>query len=62
VLTVSDIEGFAASGGMIHFVTLEDKVRFEINLKEAKLSNSNLVLSSSDWHVMSSNDAGDSSC
>lgn len=36
VLTVSDIEGFAASGGMIHFVTLEDKVRFEINLKEAQ--------------------------
>jgi hypothetical protein len=36
VLTVSDMEGFAAGGGMIHFVTLEDKVRFEINLKEAQ--------------------------
>jgi len=42
VLTVSDIEGFAASGGMIHFVTLEDKVRFEINLKEAQAVKLNL--------------------
>lgn len=39
VLTVSDIDGFAASGGMIYFLTLDDKVRFEINLKEAQAAN-----------------------
>lgn len=36
VLTVSDIKDFAASGGMINFITLEDKIRFEINLREAQ--------------------------
>ena len=31
VLTVSEIEGFCERGGIINFVTLEGKVRFEIN-------------------------------
>lgn len=44
VLTVSDIDGFADAGGMINFVTMEDKVRFEINLKEAR--NAKLRISS----------------
>lgn len=44
VLTVSDIDGFAGAGGMINFVTMEDKVRFEINLKEAR--NAKLRISS----------------
>ena len=38
VLTVSDMDGFAQAGGIINFVTLEDKVRFEINLKAAQQS------------------------
>lgn len=36
VLTVSDLDGFTDAGGMVNFVTIEDKVRFEINLKEAR--------------------------
>lgn len=36
VLTVSDMDGFAEAGGIINFITLEDKVRFEINLKAAQ--------------------------
>lgn len=32
VLTVSDIEGFARSGGMIGFVTRRGTIRFEVNL------------------------------
>jgi hypothetical protein len=35
VLTVSDMKGFAQAGGMISFVTEDDKVRFEINLRAA---------------------------
>ena len=35
-LTVSDMEGFAQSGGVIHFVTVEQKIRFEINLDAAE--------------------------
>ncbi len=31
-LTVSDIPGFAKRGGMIEFVTQEDRIRFEVNL------------------------------
>ena len=38
VLTVSDMDGFAQAGGIINFVTLDDKVRFEINLKAAQQS------------------------
>lgn len=36
VLTVSDIDSFAEAGGIINFITLEDKVRFEVNLKAAQ--------------------------
>ena len=36
VLTVADVAGFAASGGMVDFVQEDDKVRFEINLDSAK--------------------------
>lgn len=35
VLTVSDMNGFLGSGGMINFVTRSDKVRFEINARAA---------------------------
>ncbi|OHE22205.1 MAG: hypothetical protein A3J94_01770 [Syntrophus sp. RIFOXYC2_FULL_54_9] len=36
VLTVSDLDRFAEAGGIINFITLEDKVRFEVNLKAAQ--------------------------
>ena len=35
ILTISDIEGFAQSGGIINFVIEENKVRFEINIDAA---------------------------
>jgi hypothetical protein len=35
VLTVSEIAGFARSGGMIAFLVEENKVRLEINLDAA---------------------------
>jgi hypothetical protein len=38
VLTVSDLERFTQAGGIINFVALDDKVRFEINLKAAQQS------------------------
>ncbi len=38
ILTVSGIEGFAKRGGMINFVIIGSKVRFEINLLAAKKS------------------------
>lgn len=36
VLTVSDVPGFTANGGMIQFVLKENKVRFEVNLAAAE--------------------------
>lgn len=36
VLTVSEMDSFAAAGGIINFITLEDKIRFEVNLKAAR--------------------------
>lgn len=36
VLTVSDLKGFARSGGMINLVRQGDKIRFEINLRAAR--------------------------
>jgi hypothetical protein len=36
ILTVSEIEGFAERGGMINFIIVENKVRFEINPDAAK--------------------------
>jgi hypothetical protein len=38
VLTVSDIERFDLSGGMIHLFTASDKIRFSINQDAAKLA------------------------
>jgi hypothetical protein len=35
-LTVGDSDGFAQQGGMIRFVTEQNKVRFRINLESAK--------------------------
>jgi hypothetical protein len=36
VLTVSDLDRFAEAGGTIGFISLEDRVRFEINMKAAQ--------------------------
>ncbi len=36
VLTVGDIEGFAQRGGIINLITVERKVRFEVNLDAAE--------------------------
>jgi hypothetical protein len=38
VLTVSEMEGFAASGGMIHLFLEQNKVRFEVNPETAMRS------------------------
>ncbi len=35
VLTVSDIEGFSESGGMIGFVRVKNKMKFEINVHKS---------------------------
>jgi hypothetical protein len=39
ILTVSDSKGFAAAGGMIEFVAIGDKIRFEINNRAAQQVN-----------------------
>lgn len=44
ILTVSDIDGFAKSGGVIRFVTEQNKIHFRINLAAAK--NAGLTISS----------------
>jgi hypothetical protein len=44
VLTVSDIENFAEDGGIIGFVTVQNKIHFEINTDAAH--DANLTLSS----------------
>lgn len=36
VLTVSDVPEFTASGGMIQFVLMDNKIRFEVNLTAAE--------------------------
>jgi hypothetical protein len=38
ILTVSDMEGFAKAGGVIEFVTEENRVRFIVNLDSANQS------------------------
>jgi hypothetical protein len=38
VLTVSEVEEFAARGGVINFVLVDNRVRFEINPGAAKRS------------------------
>ena len=44
ILTVSDIDGFAKNGGVICFVTEQNKIHFRINLAAAK--NAGLTISS----------------
>ena len=44
VLTVSDVEGFAGSGGMIRFVNDRNRIRLRINLEAARAAH--LTLSS----------------
>jgi hypothetical protein len=44
ILTVSDSEGFINNGGVIRFVTEENKIHFRISLEAAK--NANLTISS----------------
>ncbi|MCW9048574.1 MAG: YfiR family protein [Gammaproteobacteria bacterium] len=39
VLTVSDIDGFALDGGMIGFVRIKNKIKFEINVDKSIKSN-----------------------
>jgi len=36
VLTIGDMDGFAQSGGIINFIKVDNKIRFEINLDVAK--------------------------
>lgn len=36
VLTVSDMDAFAERGGVIHFIQVDNKLRFEINLDAAE--------------------------
>jgi hypothetical protein len=42
VLTVSDTKKFAQSGGMIGFVTVDDKIRFEVNSRAANQAGLNI--------------------
>jgi hypothetical protein len=44
VLTVSDMDDFTAKGGMLKFFVADNKLRFELNMKEYK--STNLQLSS----------------
>lgn len=39
ILTVGDSEDFARSGGMIHFLTVDNKIRLRINLDAARAAN-----------------------
>ena len=38
VLTVGDLPSFIDAGGIIHLITVESRVRFEINLEAARAS------------------------
>lgn len=44
ILTISDVDGFAPEGGMINFVVIAQKVRFEINPQAVHLEN--IIISS----------------
>lgn len=39
ILTVGELEGFATEGGMVRFITENNKIRFRINLEAAKEGN-----------------------
>ena len=54
VLTVGETDGFAQQGGMINFILTDNKVRFEINRKNAetaglKISSKLLALAKTVW-------------
>ena len=36
ILTVSDVEGFCEKGGIIELLVSDDRLRFEVNLAEAR--------------------------
>ena len=38
VLTVSDVKGFSSEGGMIEFVRLNNRIKFEINVTQSTKS------------------------
>lgn len=38
ILTISDIEGFAGNGGMIGFIKVKNKIKFEINITSSNSS------------------------
>ena len=39
ILTVSSRPGFSLDGGMLHFVLVQNKIRFEVNLKNIQKAN-----------------------
>ena len=66
VLTVSDIDGFAARGGILNFVLRDKKIRFVINVQAAdraglKLSSRLLKLAEIVTTVSADEDRGDRS-
>ena len=42
VLTVSDMDGFARKGGMIRFVTSNNKIKLQVNLRAVKTADLNI--------------------
>jgi len=36
VLTISEMEGFGQNGGIINFITVDNKIQFEINSEKAQ--------------------------
>ncbi len=42
ILTIGDSPNFARRGGIINFILVDDKVRFEINVEAAKQANINI--------------------
>ena len=42
VLTIGEVKGFCEKGGMLNFFTLDNKLRFEVNLKKTRDEGINL--------------------
>jgi hypothetical protein len=42
ILTISETPGFAQRGGIINFIVVDNKVRFEVNVDAAKQANINI--------------------
>ena len=42
ILTVSDAHGFAQTGGIIGFITVNNKIKLQVNLSAAKTANLNI--------------------